>query len=179
MMNGQFNSMQNPYMTQPYYANRNNPLVQNQNNRIVWVNGIEGAKAYQIEPNSNILLLDSDIEGRMYIKTCDNIGMCNLRIFSYQELLKKYKSNYILNNPIKLYEMQEQKLDVLYDRLNNSIKTKLDNYIHIYLVIKVYVSLHDCLSMEKYVDIKKVYHREIIANILIVKPFCFVKVQDF
>ena len=27
--------------------------------------------------------------------------------------------------------MQEQKLDVLYDRLNNSIKTKLDNYIHI------------------------------------------------
>ena len=29
------------------------------------------------------------------------------------------------------------------------------NYIHIYLVIKVYVSLHDCLSMEKYVDIKK------------------------
>ena len=52
------------------------------------------------------------------------------------------------------------------------------NYIHIYLVIKVYVSLHDCLSMEKYVDIKKVYHREIIANILIVKPFYFVKVQD-
>lgn len=29
------------------------------------------------------------------------------------------------------------------------------NYIHIYLIIKVYVSLHDCLSMEKYVDIKK------------------------
>ena len=27
--------------------------------------------------------------------------------------------------------MQEQRLDVLYDRLNNSIKTKLDNYIHI------------------------------------------------
>lgn len=29
------------------------------------------------------------------------------------------------------------------------------NYIHIYLVIKVYVYLHDCLSKEKYVDIKK------------------------
>ena len=107
MMNGQFNSMQNPYMTQPYYANRNNPLVQNQNNRIVWVNGIEGAKAYQIEPNSNILLLDSDIEGRMYIKTCDNIGMCNLRIFSYQELQPNTQSQQIdTTNFVTKDEMQ-------------------------------------------------------------------------
>ena len=107
MMNGQFNSMQNPYMTQPYYANRNNPLVQNQNNRIVWVNGIEGAKAYQIEPNSNILLLDSDIEGRMYIKTCDNIGMCNLRIFSYQELQPNTHSQQIdTTNFVTKDEMQ-------------------------------------------------------------------------
>ena len=107
MMNGQFNSMQNPYMTQPYYANRNNPLVQNQNNRIVWVNGIEGAKAYQIEPNSNILLLDSDVEGRMYIKTCDNIGMCNLRIFSYQELQPNTQSQQIdTTNFVTKDEMQ-------------------------------------------------------------------------
>ena len=107
MMNGQFNSMQNPYMTQPYYANRNNPLVQNQNNRIVWVNGIEVAKAYQIEPNSNILLLDSDIEGRMYIKTCDNIGMCNLRIFSYQELQPNTQSQQIdTTNFVTKDEMQ-------------------------------------------------------------------------
>ena len=94
-------------MTQPYYANRNNPLVQNQNNRIVWVNGIEGAKAYQIEPNSNILLLDSDIEGRMYIKTCDNIGMCNLRIFSYQELQPNTQSQQIdTTNFVTKDEMQ-------------------------------------------------------------------------
>ena len=107
MMNGQFNSMQNPYMTQPYYANRNNPLVQNQNNRIVWVNGIEGAKAYQIEPNSNILLLDSDIEGRMYIKTCDNIGMCNLRILAYQELQPNTQSQQIdTTNFVTKDEMQ-------------------------------------------------------------------------
>lgn len=32
--------------------------------------------------------------------------------------------------------------------------------------------------MEKYVDIKKVCHREIIANILIIKPLYLVKVQD-
>lgn len=72
-------------------------------------------------------------EVKRYFKTTKercNIDITN-KVFSYQELLKKYKSNYILNNPIKLYEMQEQKLNILYDRLNSSIKIKLDNYIHI------------------------------------------------
>ena len=49
------------------------------------------------------------------------------RLYSYNELIKKYKSNYILNNPIRLYDIKEQKLDMLYDRLNTSIKIKLDN----------------------------------------------------
>ena len=37
----------------------------------------------------------------------------------------KYKTNYILNNPMKLYEIQEQKLDTLYDRLNISLRNTL------------------------------------------------------
>lgn len=49
------------------------------------------------------------------------------RLYSYNELIKKYKSNYILNNPMRLYDIKEQKLDMLYDRLNGSIKVKLDN----------------------------------------------------
>ena len=32
---------------------------------------------------------------------------------------------------MKLYEMQEQKLDTLYDRLNVFIKTRLDSYNHL------------------------------------------------
>ncbi len=43
------------------------------------------------------------------------------------EILKKFKSNYILNNPTRLYDIQEQKLDILYDKLNNAINLKLDN----------------------------------------------------
>ena len=77
----------NPFYNQPTFQNR-----MTNNNRITWVNGIEGAKALQIEPNSNILLLDSDIQGRMYIKTCDNIGMCNLRIFNYEEVAANTQS---------------------------------------------------------------------------------------
>lgn len=86
--NGQFNLPQQPSYINPmfYGANRTPTMPIQTNNRIIWVNGIEGAKAYQIEPNSNILLLDSDTEGIMYIKTCDNIGMCSLRTFTYTEL---------------------------------------------------------------------------------------------
>ena len=54
-------------------------------NNIVWVQGIEGAKAWQLNPNSMVILLDSEVEGKMYIKVSDNIGMCSLRIFNYTE----------------------------------------------------------------------------------------------
>lgn len=51
-----------------------------------WVNGTEGAKAFQLRPNSNVLLLDSENDGIFYIKTSDNVGMCNIRTFKYEEV---------------------------------------------------------------------------------------------
>ena len=75
------NNFQNPYY--PQY--QQNPY-QTQKNGITWVQGIEGAKAFQLAPNSNVMLLDSESDGRFYIKTSDNIGMCNLRIFKYVEI---------------------------------------------------------------------------------------------
>ena len=47
------NNYQNPYM--PYAPRYSTP-----NNSIVWVQGIEGAKAYQLASNSNIILMDSE-----------------------------------------------------------------------------------------------------------------------
>ena len=69
---------------QSYGMNATTPNTA-QNNGIIWVQGVEGAKAYQIAPNSNVLLMDSENDGRFYIKTCDNIGMCSLRYFNYSE----------------------------------------------------------------------------------------------
>ena len=69
---------------QPYTLNQLTASTP-QNNGINWVQGVEGAKAYQVAPNSNVLLMDSENNGRMYIKTCDNIGMCTLRYFDYVE----------------------------------------------------------------------------------------------
>ena len=51
-------------------------------NNILWVNGIEGAKAWQLTPGSRAILLDSETEGKMYIKVTDDLGMASLRIFN-------------------------------------------------------------------------------------------------
>ena len=65
---------------------RNNYFTPNTiSNNIIWVQGIEGAKAWQLSPNNMVILLDSEIDGKMYIKVSDNIGMCTLRIFNYTE----------------------------------------------------------------------------------------------
>ena len=69
------------------YVNQRYP----QTNGITWVQGVEGAKAYQLMPNSNTVLLDSDNDGIFYIKTSDNVGMCNLRVFKYEEVTEQPK----------------------------------------------------------------------------------------
>lgn len=68
-------------------------------NNIIWVQGIEGAKAWQLAPNSMAILLDSESEGKMYIKVTDNIGMGSLRIFNYvEEVVPLAQGNVTTNN---------------------------------------------------------------------------------
>lgn len=65
-----------------------------------------------------------------YLSSCKtriNNALTN-KLENAMEILKKYKSNYILNNPTRLYDIQEQKLDILYDKLNNIISLKIDNF---------------------------------------------------
>lgn len=63
-------------------------MAQNNNHAggITWVNGIEGAKAYQLAPNTTALLMDSE-GSRFYIKTTDTSGMPTIRPDAF--LLKK------------------------------------------------------------------------------------------
>lgn len=73
-----------------------------------------------------------------YLITCKerlNTALDN-KLYSYSELLNKYKSNYLLNNPKRMYEVKEQKLDILCDKLNSNMKnileknnTKMNNLI--------------------------------------------------
>ncbi len=58
---------------------------------IKWVQGLEGAKSYQLMPNSNVVLMDSENDGMFYIKSSDNVGMCKIRTFKYEEVHQKEK----------------------------------------------------------------------------------------
>lgn len=54
-------------------------------NNIIWVQGIEGAKAQQIQPNSSLLLLDSESD-HFYMKVCDQYGICMpIKIYKFEE----------------------------------------------------------------------------------------------
>jgi len=54
------------------------------------------------------------------------ISVISKKLASYDELLSKYKNNYILNNPTSLYRQEEQKLDAILDKLNSSMKSRLE-----------------------------------------------------
>ena len=54
-------------------------------NNIIWVQGIEGAKAQQITPNSSLLLLDSESD-HFYMKVCDQYGICMpIKVYKFEE----------------------------------------------------------------------------------------------
>ena len=56
------------------------------NSNIIWVQGIEGAKGYQIPNRSNIIMLDSENEDTMYIVSSDEVGMRKMRMFHFTEI---------------------------------------------------------------------------------------------
>lgn len=102
-----------------------NPYQQRQSqvNGINWVQGIEGAKAFQLMPNSNVILMDSENDNTFYIKISDNIGMCSLRVFTFTEVsapTTKDMSQYITRDELN---------DILNNRLrgNNNVKQSVQS----------------------------------------------------
>jgi hypothetical protein len=113
---GNYGSQKNQFSS---YFNPTSGVSASTNN-IVWVQGIEGAKAWQLNPNSMVILLDSEVEGKMYIKVSDNIGMSNLRIFNYVEEAPVANSTKVTNNDMDLSQYVRK------DELNLLIKEALN-----------------------------------------------------
>ena len=61
---------------------------QTQTSGINWVQGIEGAKAYPVAPNANVMLMDSDSD-IFYIKSSDQIGHPSIKVYEYKEYQAK------------------------------------------------------------------------------------------
>lgn len=115
----------NQYYAQPYggmYQQPNMMAVQNrQSTGIIWVNGEEGARSFVMAPNSNAVLLDAENEGRFYIKTTDNIGMCNIRTFNFKEVIDVNPNS--AANSVQFATKQD--IQELHDMMG-SFKTQLD-----------------------------------------------------
>ena len=86
-----------------------------------FVNGIEGAKAFQMPSNQTILLMDSE-KPVAFMKTTDNLGKACLRYFNLIEINE--------NDAIKLYMPQPQPeyalksdIDVLNEKLDSLINS--------------------------------------------------------
>ena len=79
MMNAQqtYQAFQNPYAMN---------MTPQTPTTLTRVTGIDGAKAYQMTPNSTVALFDSN-EDIMYIKTTDGAGFPTIRTFAFNEVV--------------------------------------------------------------------------------------------
>ena len=101
------------------------------NQGLLWVSGEVGAKSYLVAPNSTVLLMDSD-SSRFYLKSADNAGMPNLRIFEYTEVtnipqnasqalntdLKELDGEYVTREE---YEGLKRQYESIMERLDNMV----------------------------------------------------------
>lgn len=69
-----------PYPQQPSYGS-----YPHQQNTYAFVNGIEGAKAYQVMPNQTVMLMDSD-NPIAYMKQANAMGQTTIRYFKLVEI---------------------------------------------------------------------------------------------
>lgn len=98
------NNFYNPY--NPYTMQNYSSLLQNQTyqspytpqqNQYFFVNGLEGAKAYQIQPNQTVMLLDSE-KPIICKKTSDQYGKSSIQFFKMVETTEEEIK--AMNNPV-------------------------------------------------------------------------------
>ena len=88
---------------------------------LVRVNGVDGAKAYQMPANSTVALFDAN-EDIMYIKTTDGAGSPAIRLFRFEEL-KQETAQEVKQDYISRQEFEDFKREVL-DNGKQSIQRK-------------------------------------------------------
>lgn len=113
-MNNYGNNLNAPYGQagySPYFYGKNYNQYPQQNetptNNLLWVQGIEGAKALMLPPNSKIICLDSEIDNRAYIKIADELGATKLRKFELTEITEAETTSKDLSDYVRKDELQE------------------------------------------------------------------------
>ena len=110
---GQIAGQMNQQPQNNYYQNFQ-PQNQNtsQQTNITFVNGIEGAKAYQMSPNSSALLMDSD-NSKFYVKSTDSLGVAKISSYSFTEDENLYGSNQTSQDTANIVQLNKEDYDSL------------------------------------------------------------------
>ena len=75
--------MQNPYMDRMAQMQQTQP--QQPRDGLIRVTGMDGARAYQMPPNSAVALFDGG-QDVFYVKTTDGAGFPTIRAYSFQPM---------------------------------------------------------------------------------------------
>lgn len=78
------------------------------NNSLIRVNGIDGARMYQMNPNSAVALFDSN-DDIFYVKVTDGAGFPTLRTFRFEEVSQNstpVTSEYMTRKEVEEYVEQ-------------------------------------------------------------------------
>ena len=104
-----------PYTPQP---NQQSNMYQQQPqlNQYAFVNGIEGAKSFQLQPNQTILLMDSD-SPLCYMKTANGVGQSTLRYFRLTEIKEDELKN--TSQPVNNDYVLKADFDILSNKVND------------------------------------------------------------
>lgn len=87
-LNSAYNAMQVPQYQNSYTPTYTTPITQTPQqpvDNLIRVTGLDGAKAYQLPPNSSIALFDAN-DDVMYIKTTDGAGFPSIRAFRFSPI---------------------------------------------------------------------------------------------
>ncbi len=110
----------NPYINQPNYTNQNmnNQMQQQpaQMNQFAFVNGIEGAKSFQMMPNQTVMLMDSE-KPVVIMKQSNSMGQSTLRYYKLTEVSEQELRTPEQTKPTAEYALKSD-LDALNKKLD-------------------------------------------------------------
>ena len=83
-----------------------------QSSTINWVQGDVGARAYNIQPGTSVLLMDSEGQN-FYIKSADTMGMPTLKKYAYSEVVEE---------PMRLESHEAKQIDTAFTATREEVK---------------------------------------------------------
>ena len=116
---------QNQYYTQLGQYAPAHPQPQQNNNGLIWIQGLEAAKSYMVAPNTTVLLMDAE-SPKFYLKSSDASGMPMLRVFEYTEVVQNGANKPVENQMVDLSSYATKaEFDAFRDEIQGILKNSV------------------------------------------------------